>query len=380
MQHSDCCYHCTVLQRMYLIVIVGEATTHCSRLSWLVLVCSVQCVVNYLQHTISFNHFWKMKRDQQISEFTSQPIIQQDLKRCRLRSVPYCTSVMFFLLSVIYAFFFCFFGLDPLTAEVIEMRYDDVCGHSRTCLVSFEVKNTIPHPVGMYYKLTGFTQMRREIASSYSSKMLRGEEVSTSELKDCQPEIYYDDIPEIETLCIPCGLLPRNVFTDGFTLIADSGQDMPDWDEENIVLDVDKTMYSEPSSAYQNSSHWLKDSGLFTEEQTDPHFIVWMRQSPFTPFRKLYKVLSGKQGLPAGRYTMSIRNMYNATKFNGRKYFIIAHIGRFGTLKWGPAVVFGIMSLFFMVAAGTLGILGWRRSQPTSIYHPNNLKNIFVKS
>ena len=313
----------------------------------------------------------------------SQPIIQQDLKRCRLRSTPYCMSVVFFILSLTYAMLFCLFGLESLKSYVVSVRYDDVCANTTTCLISFNITQPIRSPVGMYYRLTKMSQMRREIASSYSTEMLKGKYVDIKHVQSqCRLEGFYDDVVELDALYVPCGLLPRNVFTDSLTLIPkrlrDANASMPAWDESNIILDVDKNTYKDPAAEYANSSHWLRDSGLFPGEQRDPHFIVWMRQSPFTPFRKLYKVIRDGD-LPPGEYTMSIRNLYDAKRFNGEKWFVIAHIGAFGTLKFGPAIVFGVLSVFFLVAAGILGVLGWRRSQPTSLFHPKNLNDIFVK-
>ena len=290
---------------------------------------------------------------------------------------------MFFILSLTYAMLFCVFGLESLTAEVVKVRYDEECGNSTTCLINFNIDSPIRGPVGLYYRLTKLTQMRREIASSYSAEMLQGKYVDIETLeKQCQPSGFYDDVVELDALYVPCGLLSRSVFTDSFTLIPrelkDPSASMPEWDEIDIILDIDRTTYNEPAREYANSSHWLKDSGLFPGAQQDPHFIVWMRQSPFTPFRKLYKVIRDGD-LPAGKYTMSIRNLYDAKKFNGEKWFVIAHIGAFGTLKFGPALVFGTMSILFLVAAGVLGVLGWRRSQPTSPFYPKNLNDIFVK-
>ena len=285
---------------------------------------------------------------QSVSSFASQPIVQQDLKRCRLRSVPYCSSVVFFILSQTYAFLFCFYGLENIDRVVVSVPYGSRCTE-RSCLIPFEVPEDIPGPVGLYYRLTKFSQMRREIATSYSSEMLAGKNASRANLDNCKPEQYFDDQKTVNELYVPCGLLPRTVFNDSFSLIPAEGQESIAWDETDIALDVDRnSLYKPPNSWYDDSTRWLEGSGIFPGGQTNPHFIVWMRQSAFTPFRKLFAKTKKSQNITRGNYTMSIVNRYNTTTFQGEKYFVLAHIGGFGTMKYGPAIVFGVMSLFFL--------------------------------
>lgn len=308
----------------------------------------------------------------------SNPIIQQDLKRCRLRSVPFCTSAVFFALAIFYTWLFSYYGLsmyDISKNKMIDIRYDDICANQTTCIVDFNISTTITNPVGLYYKLTNFTQMRREIANSYSLKMLHGEVETKSGLEDCQPRLYIDDKENTKNLYVPCGILPQTVFTDTLNLID---EDIFDDSLNSIVLEADRDYkFHDPSEEYKDSSHWLLDNGLFKEGQTNPHFIVWMRNSAFSPFRKLYSV--SKTGIKEGHHQMSIRNNYDVRSFQGEKHFIIAEIGYFGTQRYGSAIVFGVMTIFFLFASGALGILGINRKKPTSLFHPNQLKTIFYK-
>jgi hypothetical protein len=206
--------------------------------------------------------------------------------------------------------------------------------------------------------------------------MLEGQYVENiEELGDCVPWIYINNTVQRDNLHIPCGLLAKTVFSDSFTLVEDPDQ----FSDVGIALDVDREQLFKPSHPnYANASHWLKDSGMFPEGQTNEHFIVWMRQSAFAPFRKLYGI--SENGLPKGNYTMVIRNNYNVSDFNGQKYFVIAETGFFGTIPYGPAMVFGIMSVMFFAASGVLGWIGWNRSKPKSRFHPNRLRNIFDPS
>jgi hypothetical protein len=217
--------------------------------------------------------------------------------------------------------------------------------------------------------------MRRDIASSFQGGMLQGEYVSQEKAEDCIPWVYLNNTVQQDNLYIPCGLLAKTVFTDAFTLVDD-----PDlFSEVGIALDVDREeLFKDAHANYANASHWLKDSGMFPGGQTNEHFIVWMRNAAFSPFRKLFAI--SETGLPKGNYTMVIRNNYDITPFNGEKYFVIAETGFFGTIPFGPAMVFGIMSLMFFATSATLGWLGWSRSKPKSRFHPNQLKNIFSAS
>jgi hypothetical protein len=278
-------------------------------------------------------------------------------------------------LSLVYLCLFATYGLESAYSTPVEVPYDKKCGTTATCQVAFTVPKTLYGPIGLYYRLTNFKQMRRELATSFQSNMLRGKVVSESDLKSCEPRIYYNDTAAHDNLYIPCGLLPQTVFNDQFTLIGD--ETMFSEADTDITLDVDRrTLFMPADPSYDNSAHWLKDSGLFPNGQTDPHFIVWMRQSTFSPFRKLYAIR--KDDLPSGTYVMSIRNYYNASLFNGHKYFILATLGAFGTITWGPAVVFGVMSFLFLFASAALGVLGWRRMKPSSQFHPNHLREIFA--
>jgi hypothetical protein len=304
---------------------------------------------------------------------TSPALRHQELKRCRIRSVPLCTSVAFFGLALIYAWLFTTIGLQSSLLESLEVRYDNVCRGDQFCIVPFEIKDPFTKTVGLYYKITHFSQMRREIATSFQSDMLRGNAVRVDDLDSCSPEIYINNIVNQTNLLLPCGLLPRSVFNDTFVPLAP----LPEFSEENIILNIDATtLYKEPHSKYRDASYWLADSGLFPGGQTNVHFIAWMRQSAFMPFRKLYSVTS--DGIPAGNYSMLVHNLYNVTGFGGEKYFVFAEIGRFGTTKWGATIVFGLMVGMFLVASAALGIIGWKRQRPSSPFHPNQLKDILT--
>ena len=309
-----------------------------------------------------------------IKSTQSQPLIQQDLKRLRLRSTPYCTSVLFYLLGVIYLVFLCLYGLSMSQVNEVEIDYGSTCGTNSSCILTFDVPDKIRAPFGLYYRLSNFFQLHRTIANSFSSDQLRGKIASESELEQCQPQTYINDTVHNSNLYVPCGLLPYRVFNDTFSLLGFSGLV-----EQGITLNVDRNdLYKTPNNEYNLSSRWLRDSGLFPNEMQDEHFIAWMRQSSFAPFRKLYAI-SSDQDLPSGTYQIVIQNNYPLSSFKGTKSFVISEIRMFGTLQSGPSIVFGAMAAFFFVASAIEGIIGWRRDKPTSDFYPDKLKNLFVE-
>lgn len=317
------------------------------------------------------------KRERTIDACASMPLWQQDLKRCRLRTVPYCVSVVFFLLSILYAYFFCYFGFLTKRASLkkISVEYGEKCGDELSCLVDFDVPYEMTEPT-LFYRLEGLVPNRRDIANSYSTRMLRGDYVSTEEmLASCAPVVYYDDRPAENNILIPCGLFAHNVFTDSFSVIDSSGEKV-NFSEEGISLVVDRTqMFHDPAPEYSNGSHWLATSGIFQGGQRNEHFIVWMRRGTFSPFRKVYGLMESGT-LKPGHYVMSIRNFYNVP--NVRKFFVISEWtkGVIGGSAAAAMGVFGTMSVFLLFGACVLGWLGYRRTLPSSPYNPINLRDI----
>ena len=324
--------------------------------------------------------------------FTSQPILQQELKECKLRASPTCMSVVLFLIGTIYLIFLSTFGLKSYFAHTLTYRYDDKCENKTTCLIAFNITDNFYPPIGLYYKLTNFKQMHRDIASSYQRNMLRGktadERILSSNSKDsiakassifpsslqtCLPRLYRNETVSTSNLYIPCGLLPSYVFNDTFSILDSTFTS----EKNSITLEVDRNELFLPSNErYQNSIHWLKDSGLFPEGQTDPHFISWMRNSMFSPFRKLYAV--SDKPLQPGIYHILIRNNYPTSLFKGQKYFIISEIQYYGTNNLGSFSIFLLTVVFCYLGSAIIGIIAIRRTTPDSPFNPINLKNLYL--
>ncbi|KAH0792099.1 cell cycle control protein [Histomonas meleagridis] len=305
-----------------------------------------------------------------VEGFANLPIIQQELKMCRLRSTPACTSSIFFLLSILYFCLFCVVGYTTYYNTNIEVRYDDVCNGSDTCIVNFTIPKDINQPLGLYYKLTNFKQARKEIATSFETRMLMGQYVSIDDVESCTFRKFVNDTKNIYNLYIPCGVLPYLVFNDTFYIIETN-----DFVEKKITLEVDRDIgFQEPDMRYNVSTHWLEDDDLFPGTQTNEHFISWMRVSAFSPFRKLY---AKAESMKAGNYSMFIHNNYKGV-FDGRKYFIISETGSFGTNGKGVLAVFLVTALVLMITAILLGFMAYNRMNPTSKFHPKHLREVLT--
>lgn len=300
------------------------------------------------------------------------PIWQQNLKRCRIRTVPCCNSIAFCLISILYAFFFCYFGLSAYFAEVIITEYDNICLSNLTCHLDIEIPNTMNPPVFLYYKVTNFLQNHIDIASSYNSKMLRGDFVSeTKDLESCNPYIYVNDSESISNILVPCGKLSQLVFNDTFTIT-----DGAHFSDEGIALRNDlSSVYQQVNSNYSRSNQSLENTGIFPKGIQNEHYIVWMRNSPFGSFWKLYA--KSNEQILAGTTKIDIQNRFLTESYDGKKYIILSEQRNFGTSKIAPCIIFGTMSVVSAIISLLLAFTGWVRQKPDSNFHPAHLDRIF---
>ncbi|KAE9554122.1 hypothetical protein FO519_002659 [Halicephalobus sp. NKZ332] len=228
--------------------------------------------------------------------------------------------------------------LSSNSVKEIKMEYQDC---TSPCRIGLTVNETFEGDVYFYYGLTNYFQNHRRYLKSRNDKQLMGDLSSTSE---CDPYDKVNTSTGVKPIA-PCGAIANSMFNDSFTLLDQNGVPVS-WTYSGIFWDVDKDRkFKNPTlkpgqslcDAFSSSARplsWTIDPCMLDPSNDDNNgflnmdFIVWMRTAALPNFRKPYRKLvrSGPyfNGLPAGRYTLSINNIYPVAQFNGKKSFIIS--------------------------------------------------------
>lgn len=194
--------------------------------------------------------------------------------------------------------------------------------YMESCDVDFTIFEIMEAPVFFYYELNNFYQNHRRFIKSHSLSQLSGNVLNTTELDfDCTPIVTVNDLGINTTFggnitlsptdaANPCGLYPRSFFNDSYAL-HNSTHDIA-INETGIAWASDHKKFLSPPNA--ENIQWI--------DVRNEHFMVWMRPSGFSNFRKLW----GKVEIDIlpGNYTLKIKNSYNVSSFDGKKLFVLA--------------------------------------------------------
>ena len=250
------------------------------------------------------------------------------------------------------------------------------------CQIQFQVTKPMKAPVAVYYRLSNFYQNNRLYAKSRSDAQLRGEALSKSELKDCDPlisdpngNVYY-----------PCGLVANSYFSDSFSSLKNDKGKVYDISSEKIAwpgdeklygvsnYDLSKTPIAVPPS-WANREDIEAENGLYKKLPNlakDERFQNWMKISGLPTFRKLYgRVIAAD--LEEGLYTVTVKDNYEVSGYQGTKSFVISTTnwagGKNDSLGIGFLAVGGLMLvlglvflIMFMMAprkVGDVSYLSW---------------------
>ncbi|XP_072287695.1 cell cycle control protein 50C-like [Pyxicephalus adspersus] len=246
----------------------------------------------------------------------------------------------------------------------IRINYSDYCSECTklrenssnseklcSCTINFSVQDDIKGDVFLYYGLSNFFQNHRRYAISRFDAQLLGRNVTNAEsiqkLSYCAPFSVYNN----GTPMAPCGAIANSMFNDTISLFyhTDGSTKLPVpllntgntwWSDKNVKFSNPKPK-DNLIQAFAGSArppYWQKPA--YELDPYDPNnnayinddFINWMRVAALPSFRKLYRRISRVQtfsdGLPAGNYTYVIEYNFPVSKFGGRKHVILS------TLSW----------------------------------------------
>ncbi|KAI0134216.1 lem3 cdc50 family protein [Xylariales sp. AK1849] len=206
------------------------------------------------------------------------------------------------------------------------------------CILEFQLPEDLQPPVLFYYHLTNFYQNHRRYVKSFYDKQLKGDAVTTQNVKDsdCTPLTVDEDGKPY----YPCGLIANSLFNDTFDspILLTTGNSSP---EEAYNMTTDNVAWSSDTVLYGNLSsdtpltdvrpppNWQKQypNGQYTAEVPppdlqDPHFMVWMRTAGLPSFSKLY-MRNDTTAMRTGTYSIDIISEFPTSEYQGTKSIII---------------------------------------------------------
>lgn len=235
----------------------------------------------------------------------------------------------------------------------IEIRYDNQCGTSTSCTVTFTPSETLENPK-LYYKIEHFYANHRNFVKSISYSQLRADSSSSSM---CSPVTKNKDISSPLTAvdgstvlnpeddANPCGLRAKYYFTDTFSLAETSGGAIT-INEEKIAHSVDR------NSRFKNNGDYMTTQWQNKENE---HLMVWYQTDAFPNFIKLWGKID--QNLVKGTsYTFTISNTYMNEDIDSKSIYL-SETNFFG----GNNLTFGLLYLIggivFIILAVVMIIL-----------------------
>jgi hypothetical protein len=281
--------------------------------------------------------------------YSSSRFRQQNLPANRPFITPVYGAIIFTILSIISFILGSvthFVNRDLFSAEI---PYSDFCPTPGFCSVNLTISQTIFGPFYIYYGLTNLCQSNFLYGASKDWNQLRGLPYENEKsLSKCSPLIKDKN----NSIYVPCGLLPRSVFTDFFTFPPE----FPNLSSGNTAQGKLQELFKKPDRSYDSVGVKWMNLTLFPDGQADDRFVTWMDLAPFQSFRKLWAETKENAVLNPGNYVIKIESNYPVEQFGGKKSLIIAQVFWVG----GRNSFFGI-AFFVVVAvcvAGAVVLLG----------------------
>eukprot|EP00744_Colponema_vietnamica_P004216 GILI01006331.1.p1 GENE.GILI01006331.1~~GILI01006331.1.p1 ORF type:complete len:311 (-),score=80.55 GILI01006331.1:260-1192(-) len=260
----------------------------------------------------------------------ANPFRQQNLDAWRPILTPAATVAIFLGIGLLMIPIGIILVATAQKALETSVEYDG-SGKGGMTSVTVTVAETMRAPVFFYYKLENFYQNHLRYSKSKSDNQLLGNDVSQTSLNsDCTPLVQHNGVN-----LNPCGLFPQSMFNDTFTLFSPDGKQVV-MNEKGIAWEHDKLRYGRNSKVVQKP------------DPLDEHFMVWMRPSPGSTFRKLWAKIEN-QDLEPGTYTINIQNNFPVSSFQGKKYVVLATMTWMGSNNYflgSSYILLGFICLF----------------------------------
>ncbi|CAG9325499.1 unnamed protein product [Blepharisma stoltei] len=308
---------------------------------------------------------------------TAKPFFQQTKKGYR----PLPTVLSTVLIFTAVGLFFILFGSIILSysLDIIEhsKRYDNVgdCintkwNDTQYCNITIDIDEDMNAPVFFYYSLSNFYQNHWNYMRSYSQYQLLGSNLSKSDLDNCIPVYTMKDLGlednaiqegawnlSNSAVAFPCGLTAKWFFNDTFEMWSPR--------KEKVFIHEDDIAWSSDKDRKFNNMHkWKKSQWKDVE---DEHFMVWMRSSSFSTFKKLWGRI--EDDLDAGTYTIQIHSHYDQNAFNGEKWVEISTASALGGKNDLLGIAFLSFGGFVLVIAVAFGVRGWIFKNPRDLHY-----------
>ncbi|KAK8809820.1 hypothetical protein WA158_000763 [Blastocystis sp. Blastoise] len=250
---------------------------------------------------------------------------------------PNCIIALFFSLFAV----FLVFGISitVLTMnnyeKVIPYDGEDVISdcqisknnEDKICRITFDIDQELKSPVYIYYELDHFYQNHRQYMESRSHSQLQGlQKDNNTYERECKQKVRNEMTQQI---LWPCGLAANSLFNDVYSLENSTLT----WSEKDISLPIDRKLYKNPSFYGDSNYQWIYQTypmSIHKDQESDPlssatygggvldeHFVVWMKLSAYSSFRKInvniYKNLT--RGMATANYVCAAISLIVALFF-----------------------------------------------------------------